>query len=90
MIVVGGAAEALDARPKYHDLTLSNRKGFVKIALQNGYFLFFICIYFELFIIFSKKKKKKKLISEQTWFLFILLEKMMFMINSYQTNLDQG
>jgi 2-acylglycerol O-acyltransferase 2 len=36
MLVVGGAAEALDARPGLFDLTLRNRKGFVKIALQNG------------------------------------------------------
>lgn len=36
MIVIGGAAEALNARPKTHDLTLSNRKGFVKIALECG------------------------------------------------------
>jgi len=36
MIVVGGAAEALDARPGAFDLTLKNRKGFVKVALTNG------------------------------------------------------
>ena len=36
MIVIGGAAEALNARPHTHDLTLNNRKGFVKIALENG------------------------------------------------------
>jgi len=36
MIVIGGAQEALDARPNTHDLTLNNRKGFVKIALEAG------------------------------------------------------
>eukprot|EP01137_Pigoraptor_chileana_P000471 Opistho-2@36736 len=36
LIVVGGAAEALDARPGTYDLTLMNRKGFVRMALENG------------------------------------------------------
>eukprot|EP01135_Chromosphaera_perkinsii_P000563 Nk52_evm25s123 gene=Nk52_evmTU25s123 len=36
MIVVGGAAEALDAVPGTNDLTLQSRKGFVKLALQTG------------------------------------------------------
>ena len=36
MIVIGGAAESLDARPGVHDLTLASRKGFVKVALRNG------------------------------------------------------
>ena len=36
MIVVGGASEALDARPGTLDLTLKNRKGFVKLALRHG------------------------------------------------------
>eukprot|EP00123_Amoebidium_parasiticum_P005843 comp16936_c0_seq1/m.15517 comp16936_c0_seq1/g.15517 ORF comp16936_c0_seq1/g.15517 comp16936_c0_seq1/m.15517 type:complete len:445 (-) comp16936_c0_seq1:24-1358(-) len=36
MIVIGGAAEALDARPKTADIVLERRKGFIKIALQNG------------------------------------------------------
>ena len=36
VIVVGGAAEALDARPGTYDLTLRDRKGFVKIALSTG------------------------------------------------------
>ena len=36
VIVVGGAAEALDARPGTYDLTLKERKGFVKIALTTG------------------------------------------------------
>lgn len=37
IVVVGGAQEALDAHPggDYH-LTLANRKGFVRIAMQNG------------------------------------------------------
>ncbi|CAD5111251.1 DgyrCDS579 [Dimorphilus gyrociliatus] len=36
IIVVGGAQEALDARPNNYILTLKNRKGFVKLALQQG------------------------------------------------------
>ena len=35
-IVVGGAAESLEARPGNFKLTLKNRKGFVKLALRNG------------------------------------------------------
>jgi len=35
-IVVGGAAEALDARPGWATLTLARRKGFVKMALRTG------------------------------------------------------
>ncbi|EDO43485.1 predicted protein [Nematostella vectensis] len=36
VIVIGGAAESLDARPGSHKLTLKNRKGFVKYALKHG------------------------------------------------------
>lgn len=36
VIVIGGAAESLEARPGSHKLKLKDRKGFVKIALQNG------------------------------------------------------
>ena len=35
-IVVGGASEALDARPGTHVLTLAERYGFVRLALQHG------------------------------------------------------
>lgn len=35
-IVIGGAAEALDARPGWATLTLSRRKGFVRLALRTG------------------------------------------------------
>ena len=35
-IVVGGALEALDARPGSNDLTLARRKGFVRLSLQYG------------------------------------------------------
>ena len=35
-IVVGGASEALDARPGWAVLTLARRKGFVKMALKTG------------------------------------------------------
>ena len=35
-IVIGGASEALDARPGDHCIVLGRRKGFVKIALQTG------------------------------------------------------
>ena len=36
VVVVGGAAEALEARPGNFKLLLKNRKGFVKIALKSG------------------------------------------------------
>ncbi len=36
VIAVGGAAEALEARPGNYNLTLKNRKGFVKMALKSG------------------------------------------------------
>ncbi|XP_020665348.3 2-acylglycerol O-acyltransferase 2 [Pogona vitticeps] len=35
-IAVGGAQEALDARPGAYKLLLANRKGFVRLALQHG------------------------------------------------------
>ncbi|UYV80989.1 hypothetical protein LAZ67_19002392, partial [Cordylochernes scorpioides] len=35
-LVIGGAAEALDARPHQVCLTLQRRKGFVKLALKHG------------------------------------------------------
>lgn len=36
-IIVGGAQEALNARPGAYKLLLRNRKGFVKLALMHGY-----------------------------------------------------
>ena len=36
VIVVGGAAESLDAHPGSATLTLKDRKGFVKMALMTG------------------------------------------------------
>ncbi|XP_036450242.1 diacylglycerol O-acyltransferase 2 [Colossoma macropomum] len=36
VIVVGGAAESLDCAPGLNSVTLKNRKGFVKLALQKG------------------------------------------------------
>ncbi|KAI4871547.1 hypothetical protein NFI96_030373 [Prochilodus magdalenae] len=36
VIVVGGAAESLDCAPGMNAVTLRNRKGFVKLALQKG------------------------------------------------------
>jgi 2-acylglycerol O-acyltransferase 2 len=36
LVVPGGAAEALDARPGTHSLTLNKRQGFFRIALQHG------------------------------------------------------
>jgi len=36
MIVVGGAAEALDAHPGSFVLTLQGRQGFVRVALTHG------------------------------------------------------
>jgi 1-acyl-sn-glycerol-3-phosphate acyltransferase len=36
VVVVGGAHEALNARPATNDLTLARRLGFVRLALQHG------------------------------------------------------
>lgn len=36
VIAIGGAAESLDARPGSYTLTLKNRKGFARMALQTG------------------------------------------------------
>ena len=36
IIVVGGAEEALEARPGEYKLTLKRRKGFVRIAIKTG------------------------------------------------------
>jgi len=36
VVVVGGAEEALNARPGWYDLTLKKRKGFVKMAIRTG------------------------------------------------------
>ncbi|XP_043933106.1 2-acylglycerol O-acyltransferase 3 isoform X2 [Protopterus annectens] len=36
VIVVGGAAESLNCSPGQHQVTLKNRKGFVRLALENG------------------------------------------------------
>ncbi|KAL2094356.1 hypothetical protein ACEWY4_009075 [Coilia grayii] len=36
VIVVGGAAESLECAPGVNSVTLKNRKGFVKVALQQG------------------------------------------------------
>ncbi|XP_024287467.1 diacylglycerol O-acyltransferase 2 [Oncorhynchus tshawytscha] len=36
VIVVGGAAESLDCAPGMNSVTLNNRKGFVRLALQQG------------------------------------------------------
>ena len=36
VIIVGGAAESLEARPGARHLKLKNRKGFVKVTLQKG------------------------------------------------------
>lgn len=36
-IIIGGAQEALNARPGAYTLLLRNRKGFIKLALLHGY-----------------------------------------------------
>lgn len=36
VVVVGGAAEALDARPHTSDLTLYRRLGFIRLAMEHG------------------------------------------------------
>lgn len=35
-ILVGGCQESLDSRPGQYVLTLKNRKGFVKVAIESG------------------------------------------------------
>ena len=39
MVVIGGAAESLYAMPGNTNVVLKNRKGFVRLALQNGAYL---------------------------------------------------
>jgi len=36
VLVVGGASEALEARPGSFTLTIANRRGFSRIALKHG------------------------------------------------------
>lgn len=36
VIAVGGAPEALDARPGSYDVMLSKKKGFIKMAMEHG------------------------------------------------------
>ena len=36
IIVIGGAAEALEAKPGNYNITIKNRKGFIKMALKTG------------------------------------------------------
>ncbi|GMT10232.1 hypothetical protein PFISCL1PPCAC_1529 [Pristionchus fissidentatus] len=58
VLVVGGAEEALDAHPRKHILTLQSRKGFIKIALENGAHLV-PCFAFgenDLFLLASNKE----------------------------------
>ncbi|KAI1726723.1 diacylglycerol acyltransferase domain-containing protein [Ditylenchus destructor] len=38
-IVIGGAEEALDAKPGVHDLNIMNRRGFCRHAMQMGAYL---------------------------------------------------
>lgn len=38
-IVIGGAEEALDARPDCYNLKLSSRKGFIRLAMKHGAYL---------------------------------------------------
>ena len=37
MVVAFPAREALDAHPGTVDLTLQKRRGFIRVALENGY-----------------------------------------------------
>lgn len=46
-IVVGGAEELLEAHPNTYNVCIANRKGFIKIAIENGYLLF-LFIYFHI------------------------------------------
>ena len=36
IIIVGGAAEAFECKPQTYKILLKRRKGFVRLALQNG------------------------------------------------------
>lgn len=36
LVVVGGAQEAMQTKPGSHDLVLSKRKGFFRVALNHG------------------------------------------------------
>lgn len=36
VIAVGGAPEALDARPGAYCVLLANKKGFIKLAMEHG------------------------------------------------------
>lgn len=62
VIVVGGAAESLDARPGSCIVTIKNRKGFIRMALKTGYFIFLIIIFlFSIkWIILAKASLNKK------------------------------
>lgn len=35
-MIIGGAAEALDAHPKEYKVILSRRKGFIRVAMKSG------------------------------------------------------
>jgi hypothetical protein len=37
ILIVGGAAEALKCKPRTYNILLKKRKGFVRIALKNGF-----------------------------------------------------
>lgn len=37
IVIVGGAAESLDARPGSCTVTLKNRKGFIRMAITTGF-----------------------------------------------------
>ena len=50
IIVVGGAAESLDARPGSDTLTLKDRKGFIRMALLTGYMMINYAFILRVFI----------------------------------------
>ena len=37
IIIVGGAAEAFKCKPHTYNILLKRRKGFVRVALKNGF-----------------------------------------------------
>ena len=55
IIVVGGAAESLDARPGSFTLTIKNRKGFIRMALKTGY-VYYDAIFYDFEVYLSPKK----------------------------------
>lgn len=68
IIVIGGAAESLEARPGSLVLEALNRKGFVKIALRCGWVHRSCLISYQLLLIYNR------LVYNQVLEMFMLTE----------------